>query len=147
MNKTNIKRLLKLADHLESGKLGHKVFDYSEYNVMDDNGLPSDGTCGTRGCAIGECPIVFPRSWKFGKNGSPVLKKSKNIAYSGKNIGYSGVMFFNLSFDEFDALFKGNALNNSSGRQVFKFLSITAKRKTVANRLRKFVELKVEGII
>lgn len=63
MNATQKKRLRKLADHLMHGKLGHKRFDFNEYN------LPSEGFdekgCGTAGCAIGECPIVFPRVVAF----------------------------------------------------------------------------------
>ncbi len=50
----NKERLLALADHLERGKLGHEKFDFGCYNNTDSN------VCGTAGCGIGECPILFP---------------------------------------------------------------------------------------
>ena len=65
--KTGKRRLLKLAAHLETGKLGHEVFDFSTYN-----GRYSIGPhCRTRGCAIGECPIVWPFYWRFSRRGQP----------------------------------------------------------------------------
>lgn len=61
MNKIGARRLLKLASHLRHGTLGHKKFDFGHWNVGTDD--PSK--CGTNGCALGECPIVFPRYWIF----------------------------------------------------------------------------------
>ena len=58
INQQGKERLLKLAEHLESGKLKHERFDFSTIsNVV--NG------CFTNGCAIGELPIVFPEAWKY----------------------------------------------------------------------------------
>jgi hypothetical protein len=51
----NKERLLKLATHLESGKLGCDEFDYTTI-YSNDNGK-------IRRCAIGECPIVWPKDW------------------------------------------------------------------------------------
>jgi len=57
-------RLLILADHLLYGSLGHKVFDFNTYNTYDNpfekplEGVPRG--CGTHGCAIGECPVIWP---------------------------------------------------------------------------------------
>ena len=67
-----MKNLEKLAEHLETGQLGHKVFDFSTYN---SNGASSNyaPVCGTNGCAIGECPILFPEDWKFDNDGMPIL--------------------------------------------------------------------------
>ncbi len=59
-----IARLKKLADHLLNGKLGHENFDFSCFN---DGDIDKNG-CGTLGCAIGECPIVFPKHWHFEEN-------------------------------------------------------------------------------
>lgn len=139
MTKIGIKRLLKLADHLEHGKLGHKIFDYSAYNTTDDYKTALYGKCGTHGCAIGECPIAFPGSWEFGRNGFPVLKNKADVLESGKE-------FFNLSANEYRTLFIGNSLY-SNGKRVFRLLREKARRKTVAKRLRKFVKLKEEGVI
>lgn len=63
----NKERLLKLATHLEMGKLGHERFDFAQLNNSDGP------TCGTLGCAIGECPIAFPESWYFDRYGEPLL--------------------------------------------------------------------------
>ena len=48
----NRERLLRLADHLDHGKLGHEEFDFKQYNDT------TESMCGTAGCAIGECPIL-----------------------------------------------------------------------------------------
>lgn len=74
----NIQRLLRLADHLEKGKLGHEKFYFGFYN----SGNPAPGAsrpddprlmrCGTTGCGIGECPFVFPE-WYFNEQCQPVL--------------------------------------------------------------------------
>ncbi len=60
----NKERLIQMAEHLESGKLGHEVFDFSTVN---DIFLPK---CGTAGCAIGELPIIWPNNWKWSISGS-----------------------------------------------------------------------------
>ena len=77
----NKQRLLKLAKHLESGKLGHKVFDFNIINSnKSSNGyelLRSPNTCGTHGCAIGELPIVFPKIFNFSISGVIGRKKRK----------------------------------------------------------------------
>lgn len=70
-------RLLKLAAHLEKGKLGHKVFAFAYINANARGLELKRNGCGTMGCAIGECPIAFPNDWRFHK-GRPVLNMSKN---------------------------------------------------------------------
>lgn len=50
----NKERLLKLADHLESGKLGHDRFDFG-YIHREDSDQPTN-TCG---CAMGEVKYCF----------------------------------------------------------------------------------------
>lgn len=50
----NKRRLLKLATHLETGKLGHRHFYFGAYNL----GAVTANKCGTSGCAIGELPII-----------------------------------------------------------------------------------------
>jgi hypothetical protein len=61
MRSIHKKRLLQLAEHLETGQLGHKDFTMRDWN----NGPYDEKGCGTAGCAIGECPIVFPKEWEF----------------------------------------------------------------------------------
>ncbi len=58
-------RLLKLAKHLESGKLLHKSFNFWEVN----SGKLKANHCGTVGCAMGEMPAVFPKQIEFNKDG------------------------------------------------------------------------------
>jgi len=71
--------LLKLADHLESGKLGHPTFDFTTFNSTLRYDMsprkPVVPGCGTNGCAIGELPVLFPKLWKFNRlNGWPVRR-------------------------------------------------------------------------
>ena len=55
-----LQRLLQLADHLEHGKLGHAKFDFQEWHRGG-----SAGQCGSAGCALGECPFIWPDRWCF----------------------------------------------------------------------------------
>lgn len=57
----NKERLLKLADHLEYGKLGHESFNFKQITTVTEIG----NFCGTNGCGIGECPIAFSDDWEF----------------------------------------------------------------------------------
>ena len=41
------------ANHLINEKRGHDIFDFTEYHFVTVS-------CGSRGCAIGELPFVFP---------------------------------------------------------------------------------------
>lgn len=52
-------RLLKLAEHLETGKLYHEKFDFGILSErdLDPNQAPY---CGSVGCAMGELPHLFP---------------------------------------------------------------------------------------
>lgn len=90
----NTERLLKLADHLLHGQLGHKVFDFGQYNDC------TEARCGTAGCAIGECPIVWPNEWEFNDKGGANLVKS---GYT--NPIDSGAEWFDLSVKEYSLLF------------------------------------------
>lgn len=129
----NKKRLLKLADHLEKGKLGHKRFDFSQYN----NVLKPE--CGTAGCAIGECPIVFPSNWKFDERGAPVLKRFRRANPVFQTIN-SGEIFFDLDDNEFAHLFTPEQqLPDTYGGKI---LTSKATRKQVAANIRAFVESK-----
>lgn len=68
------KRLLKLAEHLETGKLGHKKFNFGVFNADKHSwSVEKPYSCGYAGCALGECPVLFPRKWQFAADGSPVL--------------------------------------------------------------------------
>ena len=60
----NIEKLTTLANHLLHGKLGHEKFDFSNFNFTPHKMLISN-ECGTLGCALGECPIIWPDEWTF----------------------------------------------------------------------------------
>lgn len=110
-------RLLKLAKHLRSGKLGHKRFDFRVVNESK-NGMPCENECGYRGCAIGEMPIAFPSSrFKFDELGLCVAQQ-----------------FFDLTYPEAARLF----LPFSD----FSVLKPTATRKQVAANIEAFVNIK-----
>lgn len=51
-------RLLKLAAHLQKGKLGHDRFDFETWHQVN---------CTSAGCAIGECPTIWPRAFRFSR--------------------------------------------------------------------------------
>lgn len=127
----NKKRLLKLADHLMRGKLGHKKFDFSTYNSFSPNN-PSG--CGTNGCAIGECPIVFPRQWKFAKgSGAPILR-CEDTHYEQD----SGQIFFDVGMREYEHLFIPEMQNPSRFGGVHP--GFKATRKQVARNILPFVK-------
>lgn len=137
MKKIYKDRLLKLAKHLETGKLGHKEFNFSTLNF----GKGAEKGCGTAGCALGECPIVFPRQWSFvgqgvGEVSKPCLKKFKSEGSSF----LSAVEFFDIDEDEADHLFQpGTQYPNVWGG---KELNHHATRKQVAANIRAFVARK-----
>lgn len=138
-------RLKKLADHLINGKLGHKKFDFSGYNTpknWDENVEPY--SCGYAGCAIGECPTVFKRDWKFNVNAEPVLRKGipvrDTVFFSPESA--SAREFFGINDDQFDHLFVPDHQNPKlyGGRR----LTGKAKAKSVANNILAFIA-KQEG--
>lgn len=134
-------RILKLATHLESKKLGHKVFDFNSWNGNEfgyDEIFDKKG-CGTVGCAIGECPFAFPRSWSFkGAYFNPALNK-----LNSNSPQESAQQFFGLSMDEFGLLFVPSSgitpVRTTYGK---KQLTRYATAKKVAERLRWFVKEK-----
>ena len=85
-------RLLKLAAHLRTGTLGHDQFDFSVMHV--------DGVCGTRGCALGECPIIWPDNWCL----RPYQYGTGTLYPSLIDIDFSGVQFAWKSAEEFFGL-------------------------------------------
>lgn len=55
------KRLLKLAAFLD--KLPRKKFNFASWV----SGVSPEHPCGTAACAVGYCPVVFPKDWKYTK--------------------------------------------------------------------------------
>lgn len=135
MNKA---RLLKLAKHLKSGKLGHKNFDFSCFNE-DDSGNSPVHKCGTNGCAIGECPILFPRSWYFDDTGFPKLKNEEHFMSLS-----CAAQFFGISYTDAQYLFIPHEcsifpyVKTTIGKR--KPLGGTATKTQVADNIIKYVE-------
>lgn len=110
----NAERLLKLADHLENGKLFTPKFDITRWH------------CSTSGCAIGECPGLFPDEWRF-DSGLPTLKGKFDPLGSAED-------FFGLNGKQAEYLF----LDKEYGDYEDDLANMITK-KTVAKRIRDFV--------
>jgi len=91
----NTDKLFELADHLESGNLGHKHFHLTTFHTEDENGDPD---CG---CALGECPFVWPDDWYFNMDNKPV-KYPYDIAFQ------SAIKWFDINASQYDHLFEVN---------------------------------------
>lgn len=131
------KRLLQLARHLETGKLGHKEFDFSQFNgIKYHHGERfSTDNCGIVGCALGECPIIF-EEWKF----SPYSKDPIFKEYGGPIS--SAMEFFDISSSDASGLFlpEEPCPWNTTNK-----LSDSATKEEVAQNIRDFIKWKEEG--
>lgn len=130
-NTTKIRfdRLKKLAEHLLHGKLGHKKFDFSVYH----EGEKSKYHCGTLGCALGECPVLFKKDWAFYTElDIPILRNKDFGALT------SAKEFFGIEELAVEHLFYPKMQNtkNFGG----KFLTDKATRRQVANNILAFIE-------
>lgn len=128
--------LRKLADHLLNGKLGHQVFDFSTYNQNYD----CTNKCGTNGCAIGECPIVFPDDWIFNAYYEPQLKNIDAQSFVVEK--QSGQEFFKISEEQYEHLFLPDYQKTEWG---IKYLHTHSTKEDVANNIIKFCELAEAG--
>lgn len=133
------KRLLKLAKHLRSGKLGHAKFSFAHVNA-DNHGYElqhADAKCGTLGCAIGECPIAFPESWHFIHGTVALRRKRPDYQFSCMEHAES---FFGLTEMEVDHLFRpaDQCTSLYGGRS----LGYNAKPASVAANIEAFVKRK-----
>lgn len=126
-----LKRLEKLAKHLESGKLGHEKFDFTLFNYGHKEGQKPN-TCGTMGCALGECPILFPKQWKFTNHGSVTLIKTDRMDFN------AATEFFQINLQEAPVLFSCNCQKLIRILKLKK-LFCNATPKQVAANIRKFI--------
>jgi len=120
------RRLLKLMRHLRTGKLGHDRFDFGQYN----NAVAPK--CGTAGCAIGECPVIW-KSWIFTNSGDPVIKGDACSLNSGQE-------WFGINAGEYRHLFMPDrqSLNLYGGKSLSRF----ATRRQVAANIEAFIKVK-----
>lgn len=143
-------RLLALAEHLESGELGHKHFTLDVWNSLYGNRqICLDHSCGTYGCAVGELPILFPEDWKFSYNGVPELVNlDKSNAYGNKRNPYDDArVFFALQRNSYtEPNPDENAEPFNPVHYLFdpdwyrKYKDAPLSKERVAKRIRKFVE-------
>ena len=134
MNKIQAERLLKLAQHLETGKLGHKRFSFDLIN----SGKVDKSGCGTVGCAMGELPIVFPRTWEFISLREVAVRGSDRA--DGMNMEFSVQEWFGISRDERRHLFY--PLHQHPDLYGGRMLVQGARKTSVAKNIRLFVEKK-----
>jgi len=133
MKKIHKDRLLKLANHLEKGKLGHKEFNIRYVN-FSGNGIYDSNGCGTCGCAIGELPFVFPRRFRFwkGSDSSVVEDRIKGTLNSDG--------FFGLNQDEAEHLFWPQSQDTK--RYGGRVLTDDATKTQVAKNILAFIKKK-----
>lgn len=135
----NKERLLQLADHLEKGHLGHKVFDFRTINTNRNERTISErlSTCGTSGCAVGELPIVWPDRFKFDPVGIVDRETYNNNFYAAEK-------WFEITGKESEFLFVpvGYADIDEDDEDYVDgyLLSPEATKEQVAERIRMFVE-------
>lgn len=122
----NTQRLLEMAQHLESGVLRHKIFDFSQVNDTYDS------QCGTLGCAMGELPVVYPKIWKY-KSGMVYLIQDSS-GFMGKDIR----VWFDLSQEEKLHIFypKQQRPEKYGGEH----LNENATRYQIAENIRAFIQ-------
>ncbi len=144
----NAERLLQLAKHLETGKRGNREFDFSHYSLGGYT-PGKDGSCGSSGCALGECPAIWPDEWDFFSDNNlssyfvPAIDRFRSSVFGNVAALYSAEVFFGISLDEASALFV-------PGQEIRKddfylpSVNFPATRHEVAARIRAFVRWKEE---
>jgi hypothetical protein len=161
----NKERLLKLADHLENGKLLHNKFDFRYLNgrMFEFANLTSINPCGSCGCALGELPAIF-KEWEFSRkdNFRPRLINANDIARRIKRfLSFDDAeIFFDISPTECVILFnpyddyeyfdensnitpaKRGILQMKIHGEIFQSISPDSTKEDVANHIREFVRLK-----
>ena len=130
MGRLGNSRLLVLADHLESGDLGHDEFDFTTFTNRGQL------DCGTAGCAIGECPFEFPDEWEFKSNG--FRSSFPHLINSEEKVFTDASNFFEISRDAANHLFSPTDQNTYiyGGKK----LTFRASAKEVAQNIREYVK-------
>lgn len=132
MKKLYRDRLLKLAAFLET--LARDEFYFGEYVKHYER--KDAEICGTVCCAIGWCPSVFPRRWKWVQLYAavkPILHEYKNYYHPERA---SGAAFFGLNWEEYDHLFIPDSQRKQLGG---KRLYVGSPPQRVAENIRAFV--------
>lgn len=146
--KIKFDRLQKLADHLKSGKLGHKKFDFNNYNIgRPYNNFDAKG-CGFAGCAIGELPFVFPKLWRFNNADISFFRFPRLRRNTFNNTSSDGEEFFNINSCEYQHLFVPSCADHVFQDILLyggRILKSGAKPKSVAKNIEAFIKKMKEG--
>jgi len=134
----NAARLLKLAEHLETGELGGGEWDFESSVKKDGHGdyyqrLKKERQAG-RTCVIDECEFLWPDEFWHVSN-----------SYGGPSGYYDAVRFFDVHPIDITALFvpgHDNLHKMPKPSYIITQLPPTSTRHEVAARIRKFVEWK-----
>lgn len=130
--------LRQLADHLETGLLGHQEFYFGFFNSGYSQSVRSRHSinprlkhCNKSGCGVGECPFVFP-DWRFDFTGQPI--------FGGKTDGASSAqLFFQLDHWQYEHLFVPDQqdVERYGGEKLNKMI----EKEVLAAHIRHFCEL------
>lgn len=98
--KQHADRLLTLAWFLKT-QVKPSEFDMGSWVKGDSKNLFREHTCGTTACAVGYCPVVFPRQWKYDGAYKPMVIRQDPYFESG----YEESEFFGVNGPEWIHLF------------------------------------------
>jgi len=129
-------RLMKLARFLHND-LPEEKFDFSV--ILSGKDVPNEKLdCGTVGCAIGWCPLVFPEELKYAQasSGTPIVLSAHGQSFhvSAHSASISLMYFFDLTNMEAKCLFVPNYAEDSPNSD--------ASAKDVARHIAGFVAKK-----
>lgn len=141
MKKVHADRLLKLADFLHA--LPPEKFDFGV--VVNGPDMPrKELDCGSVGCAVGWCPVVFPKLVKYRKikqrglfirNTYVVVAKDLRGHTPTYHLAAVGKLLFGLSHDQSHGLFNPG----DQDKIGYAYLGRNASNKQVAAIIRRFV--------
>ncbi len=127
LTKVEKERLTKLANHLKT--VPQKLFDLDyivdvRFDDLDADDLQKERenklkkmakqelNCGTTACAIGWCPVVFPRSFAWQDANTVVLKEKSKFGYTLNDFD-AAERFFGLNHNQAEYLFMPRSYHKS----------------------------------
>jgi hypothetical protein len=95
-----------------------------------------EGSCGTRGCAVGECPILWPSDWEFSfKSRQPVVMELAEERHGPKSPVEHAAYWFDIDYHDASKLF----LPSATG------LKTSATKEEVAAEILKLIGEEANG--
>ena len=134
---TGLELLQILHDHLLYGVLGHECFNIGVFS----SGPRRENGCGTAGCAVGECTVVWPNEWAWDIKWDPVLRsKLDGQGFCADFPINHAREFFSLTDDETLHLFTAGGQNTERYGGVE--LRYNATKEEVAHNISEFIKRK-----